>query len=579
MGACCKPVVRRKPSISVRRFSCTTPPLLYFISHPYLYTYSPLHRTTWKEELSYDGLVDSHYRACMLSPTEMLVITLGQTLLVCVELSSALRLAPIQPSGIWKGDLHSYEGRAYAVSHAVSAYEPGKDIWEKLVDYWSDLGEYFGSSRHEGDIYIIGAALDKQIQGVIRKLSLVNVVETSIVYFDNIAKLPLVIYAVGRGKIALIGDNHQIVYNIDSATFSKTTLQLDRSPAVLQYHSETSIYVLKETGYVLHVTRENSWETKVQDREETTELGSVSTLLEHDKRVKHRPGLYTYAVNFEEEDYFCVRLDTLALTVKVISAKDEPLIAKGAGVCLLPDGDLMLAGGFDKQMQYTAEVMLWNPCADVRSATTALPHPQAFVVLTVDGLSIYALGSITEIGQKQGVLHAIRSHFQQYDLETSHWTELSPPPVPLLYPGLAALKEAIYAFGGSETSQISTFLPSRSQWVQLSLQYPEPLTLILAVNIGDLLLCFSGIQFSTQTPSYSSYLFDGCGFRRGENSPFTCDRAIPMLGFGRHGGLVCVVENSGVWSTYDWRRDCWSREAELVVSEDTIGSCSDSNAV
>jgi hypothetical protein len=74
------------------------------------------------------------------------------------------------------------------------------------------------------------------------------VAETSIVYFDNIAKLPLVVYAVGRGKIALIGDNHQIVYNIDSATFSKTTLQLDRSPAVLQYHSETSVYVLKETG-------------------------------------------------------------------------------------------------------------------------------------------------------------------------------------------------------------------------------------------------------------------------------------------------------------------------------------------
>lgn len=543
--------------------------MLYYLSHPYLYTYSPMHRTTWKEELSYDGMVDSHYRSCILSPKELLVITLGQTLLVCVDFSSALRLAPIQSRGIWKGDLHSHEGSAYAVNHSISKYDSEADTWTGLVDYWSDLGEYFGSSLISGSIYIIGTAPDRQTQGVIRKFSLLSPEDTSLLYFDNTSTLPLVVYAVGRAEIALISDSHQILYQVDSSTFSQASFQLDRSPAVLQHHSETSVFVLKETGYILQIASGQTWETKVQDRdEESADLESVSTLLEHDKRVRNRPGLYTYAVNFEEEDYFCVRLDTLALTVKVIPAKGEPLIAKGAGIGLLPSGELMLAGGFDAQLQPTAEVMVWNPGADLRSATTALPHAQAFVVLAVDAESVYALGNVAEIEQKQRCEPAFQSYFQRYDLESGLWTILAAPSVPLMCPGIAVLKGTIYSFCGSGTSQILTFDPASNQWHHIAISYPETLSLVLTFNLGDSLLCFSGIDISTNSPSHSSYLFDGHCFSRRQDCPFTCDRAIPLFGYGRREGLVCLVDSSGVWSAYDWRRDCWTRELELAVTEE-----------
>lgn len=564
MGACCscKTITRPKPFSSSTPANSKSIPLVYFLSHPYLFTYSPLHRTSWKEELSYDGQIDAHYRACMLNPKEMLVITLGQTLLVCVELSSAVRLKPIEASGIWKGNLHSYDGQAYAVNHAIVKYNSTTDIWETWVDYWSEIAEFYGSCLLSSDIYLIGSAPELQTQGLIRKVSLTDPAYVSISYFDNTAKLPLTVYSVGANKIALIGDSHQITYRTDMESFSAPTFQVDRSPAVLQFTSETCTCVLKETGYVLFISNGNTREVKIQDKEgESADIMSISTLLEQDRQRRNRPGLYTYAGNFIEEDYFVMRLDTLSLTTKMISASDEPLISKGAGVYLLENGELLLAGGFDKLGRVTAEVMVWNIGGQVRSATTALPHPQAFVVMTLEESSVYALGTESKEAQ--------RNYFQRYDLDSTQWTELEVPASPVLSPGLTGFKGLVYSFGGCRQATVFTYTPSSNQWQTLSLTYPSPLSLILTIDLGDFVLCFSGIHLSNLTPSQETYTFNGTGFHQKQDSSFICDQSLPVRGYGRHTNLVCVVESSGVWSTYDWARDRWTREEELSISEDT----------
>ena len=585
MGSCCKPASSPPlPPASAAKLQLPAPPMLYFISSPYLFTYNPQHHIAWKEELSVDGKVDQHYKACLLTETEMMVVSKGQTFIVYAKICSAVRKAPVSEKEVWRGDLIAYKGEALAANACVKKYDAGKDVWKECVDLWATLAEYFGACLSSGCLYLIGSSADPSLAVQLHPFELPSLTPRPPIQSHLTVARSLLCYPLSSTEVLLISDYEETVFDSALLRFSKTVDShlIDRSPGVTQVYAENVVYVIKESGSLLESRLGVRMETRIPEKDEQLankdsllERCPAATLLERDESIRHRPGLYTYAANFEEETYFCMQFNTLSMVVREIPAADEPIIPRNAGWCVLPNGDLLLAGGFDSQGDATSEVMIWNTITAMRSSTTPLPVPQAYVRMTVAGKDVFALGAVTSQTYKGPHVIPSASYFQRYDLETNSWIPLPKPLCPLLEPGLCEWRGTVYTFGGCAAEEkrlaydlVTGFEVGKGEWRRLEVKYPEEVALVVTISLSASVLCFSGLRLPAHQPTTATYVFTGDKFIQRSDTSFQTDKAAPMLGFDSNNHLVCIVETSGTWSVYDHAADKWRREEELRITAD-----------
>ena len=278
-----------------------------------------------------------------------------------------------------------------------------------------------------------------------------------------------------------------------------------------------------------------------------------------DKLMPRNANIYAY--HFDQSNRTLYEFNTHSCEKS--SAFLQSVQARDAGVALLPDGRLFLAGGVGiTSSKTTRACLLYNPFTEEED-TTVQPLPRGLrgLRLVATETQVYAVAGFDPNADDSQEVHCF-----VYKLQSQKWTQMKTLCYRVRYPAVALLEKCIYAVGGEEIASdgleemrdcVQVYDLTQNVWSLKTCTYP-----LLCKNMGSFLLqshrlLIYGGESEDGDCVLSSFVFDGEIFEPVAELPGdaavthfndpACVGSTAVYVFSSCGELYCFDKPSQTW--------------------------------
>lgn len=244
-----------------------------------------------------------------------------------------------------------------------------------------------------------------------------------------------------------------------------------------------------------------------------------------------------------------------------------------AGICLLDEDTLILAGGLDKVTQQEVKnVLLLNTKQRTIREASLLPHARKYLRLVCLASFVFAVGGVRTVHRRQGsqkiTYSEYSANFARWTKGVDKWTELDDMPIGLENPSVVIHQDLIYVMGGCRFEGKSLLvsdliLTFGSTWTVTATKLPVPLYCCQAVQVSsEGLMIFGGLQGNEEV-SRQTYLYKGGHISEGPKLPNSCTPVFSSY------SKVCkeevfVISEEGSLFTFNVAASSWIAHSIVI---------------
>lgn len=284
------------------------------------------------------------------------------------------------------------------------------------------------------------------------------------------------------------------------------------------YTTERYVYLLAEPeilGRFDKISREFEHFPLITVMQQNTDIRQLKNVFSTQSK-----GVYTFHCDLGNK--MLTSFNTLSQEKS--SIKLQNIQYRDAGITLLPDGSLFLAGGVGASTNKpTNQCFKYDPATQVEETTTQLPKALRGIKLVSNIENIFAIAGFDDSG---ALFKEVYSFY--FKISDQVWVILPNMLIAVRYPACCLLRNEIYVIGGEEfigedleelRDCIQVCDLTSMVWTVKTLKYNLPAKCMGLIPFNDQRVLIFGGEDADGCEIKSSYEFDGENFRKAEDLP------------------------------------------------------------